>query len=245
MNARLQATEPAAFVLDAEQSLGHIAVQLPGATAVFRRLKLDFCCGGQVSLAQSAATKGLDLAALLDELGALQRPAQVLVPEEPAALIAHIFSRYHQVHRGQLPELLRMARRVEAVHRDHPQVPAGLADVLEEMEQDLLTHMQKEENILFPILLAGGNPFVNQPIAMMRAEHVEHGATLERLSALTDNATPPEGACNTWRALYAGLAQLQDDLMNHIHLENNVLFAQFDAPQPAPSHSPCCGSCGG
>jgi regulator of cell morphogenesis and NO signaling len=124
-------------------------------------------------------------------------------------------------------------------------VPAGLADLLEDMEQDLLVHMQKEENILFPLLLAGGNPFDGQPIAMMRAEHVQHGATLERLSERTHNATPPEGACNTWRALYAGVAQLQEDLMNHIHLENNVLFARFDAPQAPAKHSPCCGSCGG
>jgi regulator of cell morphogenesis and NO signaling len=112
------------------------------------------------------------------------------------------------------------------------------------MQQDLLAHMQKEEAILFPMLLAGGNPFVSQPIAMMRAEHIHHGATLERLSELTHNATPPGGACNTWRALYAGIAQLQEDLVNHIDLENNVLFAQFDTA-PAPSHSPCCGSCGG
>lgn len=243
MNARLQTTEPAAFALGAEQSLGQIAVQLPGATAVFRRLKLDFCCGGQVSLALAADAKGLDVQALLAELVALQRPAEPQPAEEPAALIAHILARYHQVHRVQLPELLRMARRVEAVHREHPLVPAGLADVLEAMEHELLAHMQKEENILFPMLLASGNPMVIQPIHMMRAEHIHHGAMLDCLSALTHNATPPEGACNTWRALYAGIAQLQEDLVQHIHLENNVLFAQFEAP--APRHLPCCGSCGG
>ena len=243
MNARLPSTQSVPFDLHAEQTLGQIAVELPGATAVFRRLKLDFCCGGQLSLALAAQAKGLDVAALLTELVALQRTEVPLQHSTPAALIEHIVSRFHQVHRAQLPELLRMARRVEAVHRDHPQVPAGLADLLESMEQDLLAHMHKEESILFPMLLAGGNPFVNQPIGVMRAEHVQHGATLERLSELTDNATPPAGACNTWRALYAGMAQLQDDLVSHIHLENNLLFAQFDAP--APRHSPCCGSCGG
>ena len=73
-------------------------------------------------------------------------------------LIDHILERYHAVHREQLPELIRMARRVEAVHRDHPLVPSGLAALLEEAEQDLLSHMMKEENILFPLLKAGGNP---------------------------------------------------------------------------------------
>lgn len=245
MNARLQTTQPDALVLDAQQTLGHIAVELPGATAVFRRLKLDFCCGGQVSLALAAQAKGLDLEALLSELGALQRAEQPPLNSDPVALIDHILERYHAVHRAQLPELIRMARRVEAVHREHPQVPTGLADLLEAVEQDLLSHMQKEEAILFPMLKAGGNPFVGQPINMMRAEHIHHGAMLERLAELSHNATPPQGACNTWRALYAGIAQLHDDLISHIHTENNILFPLFEAKEAAPTHAPCCGACGG
>jgi regulator of cell morphogenesis and NO signaling len=246
MNARLQTTESEALVLDAQQSLGHVAVGLPGATAVFRRLKLDFCCGGQVSLEAAALAKGLNMQALLSELGALQRPDRPLLHNDPVALINHILERYHAVHRAQLPELSRMARRVEAVHRAHADVPVGLAALLEAIEQDLLCHMQKEEAILFPMLKAGGTPFVGQPINVMRAEHDQHGAMLERLAELTHNATPPEGACNTWRALYAGIAQLHDDLVNHIHLENNILFALFEAKTPAAaSHTPCCGACGG
>ena len=159
-------------------------------------------------------------------------------------LIDHILERYHAVHREQLPELIRMARRVEAVHRDHPLVPSGLAALLEEAEQDLLSHMMKEENLLFPLLKAGGNPFVSQPIAVMRSEHIQHGVMLEQLMQLCNNASPPQGACNTWRALYAGIAQLHDDLINHIHLENNILFSHFEATAPAAVKSACCGSCG-
>lgn len=240
MNARLETTEPAAPALSAEQALSQIAVQLPGATAVFRRLKLDFCCGGQVSLQQAAADKGLDAGAILAELSALQRPSGLPAETAPGALIDHIIARYHEVHRAQLPELVRMARRVEAVHREHPLVPAGLAELLEGMHEELLSHMQKEETILFPMLKAGGNPFVGQPITVMRAEHVEHGATLEKLAALTNEAKPPADACNTWRALYAGISQLNDDLINHIHLENNVLFPQFEAKPAAQG----CGSSG-
>ena len=239
MNARLPI---GAFLLSADQSLGHIAVQLPGATAVFRRAKLDFCCGGQVSLRQAAAEKGLDLQALLAELGALQRTGPTELPAGTAGLIEHILSRYHAVHRAQLPELIRMARRVEAVHRENPDVPAGLAELLEGAEQALLEHMAKEEQVLFPALLEG-NPAVRPAIAVMRFEHVEHGAMLERLAELTHGATPPPGACNTWRALYGGIAQLSEDLQQHIHIENNILIAQLDAPVSA--HSPCCGSCGG
>ena len=238
MNARLQTTAPA--TLNPELAIGQIAVQLPGATAVFRRLKLDFCCGGQISLRQAANDKGLNLPALLQELGTLQRSDTLPEVQETGGLIDHILARYHEVHRAQLPELIRMARRVEAVHREHPQVPRGLADFLDGMEQELLSHMLKEEQVLFPMLKAGGNAFVVQPIAMMRDEHTDHGEALERLAALTNDITPPEGACNTWRALYAGIAQLREDLIQHIHLENNVLFPQFETPQPAQG----CGCSG-
>ena len=162
-------------------------------------------------------------------------PQGLLAADSPSALIDHIVGRYHEVHRAQLPELVRMAHRVESVHRDQPDVPAGLGAFLETMQHELLQHMHKEEAILFPMLKAGGNPFVVHPIGMMRAEHTDHGAALDQLNALTHNATPPAGACNTWRALYAGVAQLRDDLMEHIHLENNVLFPQFEAATtPAP-----------
>jgi regulator of cell morphogenesis and NO signaling len=240
MHAQIESIEPALAVSRAEQALGRIAVQLPGATAVFRRLKLDFCCGGQVSLRQAAHDKKLDLAALLEELSGLERGSELPEATAPAALIDHILARYHAVHRAQLPELIRMANRVEAVHRDNPDVPAGLAQLLEGIEREMLEHMEKEERILFPMLKAGGNPFAVHPIGVMRGEHLSHGAQLDRLNALTNDARPPEGACNTWRALYSGIAQLNDDLINHIHLENNVLFPQFEPEQL--KHNACACS---
>lgn len=214
--------------MNTTQSLGQLAVQIPGATAVFRRFKLDFCCGGQQSLAEACAQKGLDADTILSEIEGLV-PVQV-EPDtrSPSQLIDHVLSRYHEVHRQQLPELIRMARRVEAVHRDHPNVPQGLAGHLETMEQELLAHMAKEEQILFPLLKQGGHPMVVHPIGMMRHEHVSHGAQIERLAELTHQHQPPAGACNTWQALYAGTARLTEDLIAHIHLENNLLFPVFE-----------------
>lgn len=230
-----------ASTIDPSQAIGQIAVQLPGATAVFRRLKLDFCCGGHVSLDQAASDKGLDLQAVVHELSALQRPSELPDLGTPTELVEHIIARYHEVHRAQLPELIRMARRVEAVHRDNPNTPHGLADALETMEQELLMHMHKEEAVLFPMLRAGGNSFVSQPIAMMRHEHNDHGQALEHIAQLTHDITPPPGACNTWRALYAGLGQLREDLISHIHLENNLLFPQFEQAQPQGCGGGRCG----
>ncbi|WP_440111259.1 iron-sulfur cluster repair protein YtfE [Acidovorax sp. BL-A-41-H1] len=246
MNARIDSLHSTPAALTADQQIGQLAVQIPGATAVFRRLKLDFCCGGQVSLAKAAADKGLDATAVLAELQSLQRSDAVPDAATPTELIDHILVRYHEVHRQQLPELIRMARRVEAVHRDNPDVPVGLADHLETMQEELLSHMLKEEQVLFPMLKSGGKPFVGQPIGMMRTEHVDHGEALDKLNALTHDATPPQGACNTWRALYAGIAQLGDDLINHIHLENNVLFPLFEqSPVPAQGCGPSGCACSG
>ncbi len=225
-------------------AIGEIAARLPGATAVFRRHKLDFCCGGHVSLQEATDKKGIDVQALLAQLReAVPEAGEAAVPTEAGALIDHILARYHEVHRQQLPELERMARRVESVHRDHPQVPAGLADLLESMQAELVSHMEKEEQVLFPLLRSGGHPMVRHPISMMRHEHVDHGHTLDKLDELTQGITLPPGACNTWRALYTGLAALKTDLMQHIHLENNVLFPAFE--QEAASGCGCGGgTCG-
>ena len=198
-----------------------------------------FCCGGQISLRQAVQDKNLDFPAVARELDALQRNDVLPQTPTPSALIDHILTRYHEVHREQLPELIRMARRVEAVHRDNPNVPAGLADLLERAEAELLRHMQKEEQILFPALKAGESAMAAYPILVMRDEHTSHGELLEQLMAMTNDATPPPGACNTWRALYAGIGQFGDDLINHIHLENNVLFPMFEAQAKAAS------GCGG
>lgn len=212
----------------ADRTLADIAATLPGATGVFRRHKLDFCCGGRVMLSQAAADRGLPLPELeteLDAVAALGLPAAQ--PERTDDLIALIETRYHAVHRRELPELVRLARRVEAVHKHHETAPTGIAALLEQMAGELEDHMQKEEQILFPLMRRGGHPMIGQPIAVMLAEHDGHGAHLRRLESLTNDFTPPDDACPTWRALYVGAKKLADDLVEHIHTENNVLFPRF------------------
>jgi regulator of cell morphogenesis and NO signaling len=120
----------------------------------------------------------------------------------------------------QLPELIRMAQRVETVHKNNANVPAGLASLLESINEDLLDNTA-------------------------RSEHIKHGEALDRINALTNDATPPQGACNTWRALYLGIAQFNNDLTNHIHPENNGQFPAYEsAPEPA-KQSGCGGGGGG
>lgn len=208
-------------------TVGEIAAMLPGATAVFRKLKLDFCCGGDVALEAAARQRGLDIAAVEAELVALGN-GQTSAPEETAELIGHILERYHEAHRRELPELVKLARKVEAVHADHSAAPHGLADTLQGMIGELEVHMKKEELILFPAMLRNAVGRLSEPIGQMRHDHDDHGAYLRRLEEITGDFTLPPGACRSWQALYAGTAKLADDLMEHIHLENNVLFPRFE-----------------
>ncbi len=149
---------------------------------------------------------------------------------DPSALIEYILERFHEVHRQQVPDLIRLAAQVELVHANHPAAPRGLAALLKSMHAELLQHMDKEESILFPMLARGGSPFVVHPIGVMRAEHEEHADNLVRLMALTHNAEPPEGACSTWRQLCSGVRQFAEDLEQHIRIENDVLFPRFEVP---------------
>jgi regulator of cell morphogenesis and NO signaling len=144
------------------------------------------------------------------------------------ALIAHILERFHATHRRELPELYRLAAKVEAVHADHPECPAGLAAFLAETADELEDHMCKEEGVLFPTLLAGGGGCAPFALRRMRMEHEEHGRRLDELARLTRAFTAPDSACGSWRALYAGCAKLDADLRAHIALENDVLFARFE-----------------
>lgn len=212
-----------------DQTVGRIAATLPGATAVFRGARIDFCCGGDLVLGEAARARGLDLAALEASLHALAaQSAATAAPEPTDALVAYIRRRYHDTHRRELPELVRLARKVEAVHRDHPDVPAGLADEIEGLRLELEEHMNKEEQVLFPAFVSGGGQLIDPAIEQMRREHRHHGTRLERLEELAHEFEPPADACRSWCALYTGAEKLVDDLREHIHLENNVLFPRFE-----------------
>jgi len=210
-----------------DSTLGTLACNIPGATRVFHEFHLDFCCGGQKSLRQAALERGIDADLVEQRLLALD-PQESLEADwrraDPEHLIEHILQRYHDVHREQLPELIRLSARVEQVHGSRPECPNGLTEQLIAMQQELESHMQKEEQILFPMIIRGGGVMVGGPISVMRYEHDQHGEALERVIELTNDMQPPAGACNTWRALYRGLDELRIDLMQHIHLENNLLF---------------------
>lgn len=208
-------------------TLAELATTLPAASRVFHRHRLDFCCNGGRRLADACAARGLDPAAILAEVedGTRDASGAVRWDEQPIAdLIAHIVSRYHESLRVELPRLFAMARKVERVHGDKRACPRGLEALLAGMSCELIEHLTKEEHVLFPMILGGAGALASAPIRVMLREHEEAGECLARIRALTRDFTPPDEACATWRALYLGLAELEVELMDHIHLENNVLF---------------------
>jgi regulator of cell morphogenesis and NO signaling len=143
----------------ADRRLADIAATLPGATGVSRSHKLDFCCGGRVSLTEAANAKGLsfsDLEAEPDDVVALALPASR--PDSTGDLITVIETRYHATHRREFPELIKLALRVEAVRKARPSAPHGLAALLQQMSDELGDYMNKVEQVLFSLMRAGGQP---------------------------------------------------------------------------------------
>ncbi|MGR3806855.1 iron-sulfur cluster repair protein YtfE [Pasteurella testudinis] len=212
-----------------DKKLGELAVAIPGATKLFREYDLDFCCGGANTLGFAAKLKNLNLAEIEKRLADLAENQEASAEQDwtqaaYADTIEHIIARYHQRHREQLPELILLAEKVENVHGDRADCPMGASAVLKAIHADLNQHMQKEEQILFPMINAGQYAMARMPIQVMEHEHDDAGQQVEVLKSLTNNVTPPADACNSWRALYSGINEFIDDLMHHIHLENNILF---------------------
>ncbi|RMG96707.1 MAG: iron-sulfur cluster repair di-iron protein [Deltaproteobacteria bacterium] len=214
---------------DANTSLAHWATIRPAAVRVFLRHGLDFCCGGKAPLADACRAAGIDVERILAEIetesgrGSGDDERWDLRPVD--ALVDHIVTRYHETLRADLPALVEAARKVERVHGDKASCPKGLADLLEAFRDETFAHLAKEEQVLFPALRQGlRGPRLGMPITVMRHEHDEHGRRLHELREKTGGYEPPPEACATWRALYEGLARLDAELMEHIHLENNVLF---------------------
>lgn len=210
-----------------QTSLAELATQLPAASRVFHHHHLDFCCGGRASLAAACATKKIDAAAVLAEIesaSATTPPGPEVMRMTVPALIDHILERYHQPLPAELARLRAMAEKVERVHADKPDVPHGLAAHVAAVESELLDHLAKEEQVLFPMLRASVGVAPRGPIAVMLREHDDHAENLRKTRRLAHDLVPPPAACNTWRALYLGLDALERELMEHIHLENNVLF---------------------
>lgn len=206
--------------------VGQLAATNPGAGRVFMRHHIDFCCGGRRTVADVCTTAGLDPEALLQEIAA-EEPTRddVRWDLEPiGALIDHILEAYHRPLDEELPRIGGLMAKVLMRHGDeHPEL-AELKTNVDAVILDLTEHMMKEERVLFPWITGGNGATAGGPIQVMHAEHDAVARYLDRIRSQTGDYVPPEGACNSWRALWVALEGLEVSLKEHIHLENNVLF---------------------
>ena len=209
---------------------------------VFKKYGIDFCCGGKKSIEQVCNEKNINAEILTREL------EQVLKQGKTASfnfaewnltfLSDYIVNIHHAYVKNNLRLIGQFALKVSKVHGDHNPENIEINELWKKIEDELTTHMQKEEMILFPYIRSlekfhnsDLNTFptahfntVKSPIQMMENEHEVVGAWMHEIQHLSNNFTPPSHACNTYKVLYAKLGEFQDDLHQHIHLENNILF---------------------
>lgn len=231
--------------IDPEITVGRLVAERPSRSRVFEAFGIDYCCGGKKPLATACQDKGLDLdevSAALEREAATPNGTAGLDPATmPLAQLAdHIVETHHAYLREELPRLMRMLRRVAKVHGDADPRLRQMEKVFATFEEELYLHMRKEEELLFPairVLESGPGewpfpfPSVAHPIRMMEFEHDQAGDALSELRTLSDGFEPPDWACNTYRAVLAGLLELEDDMHQHVHKENNVLFPRAIAAE--------------
>jgi len=227
----------------ATKTIREIALETPATTRVFEKFKIDYCCGGNRSIADACAAAGIDASRLTESIdkaiAAQKLRAEPAPPEQlkPTDLVGYIVATHHVFTSQEIERLTPLMAKVVMRHGDrHPEL-FELQNIFTALSDSLLPHMRKEENVLFPYIeeleRASRNNLhpltphfgtVENPIRMMMAEHDADGERLRKMREITSDYTLPDGACPSFTALYAGLEDLERDLHRHIHLENNVLF---------------------
>lgn len=222
-----------------ENTVAEIVSQNIKTADVFKKNGIDFCCGGGISLEKVCSKLDINFTTLKQELEQVNNSSQKVVDYnnwELSFLIDHIINIHHVYVSDAIKIIYQYANKVAKVHGHHYKEVVEINDLFLEVANELTFHMQKEEKVLFPYikkLVAAENEnssleiphfgSVKNPISMMEEEHENAGDIFKKIAKLSNNYTPPEEACNTFKALYAKLQEFEEDLHQHIHLENNIL----------------------
>lgn len=220
-------------------TLAQIVTSNYRSAAVLEKYDLDFCCRGKRTLEEACAEKQILPDVLIRELESVQQTATPAVNPAslgPSALVDHIVSNHHAYVRREGPQLMAYLEKVASKHgQRHPEL-YRIFDIFQAVKAELDQHMVKEEQVLFPRIQMMDranseewgsfekHAFIHSAIQVMEHEHENAGAGLAEIRQLTDNYTPPAGACTTFQLTYASLKAFEMDLHQHVHLENYVLF---------------------
>ena len=223
------------------QTVREIALEQPSSIRVFEEYGIDYCCGGRKPLAEACAAGNLEVDAVIAALElAAKAPTPIATDWSQASLeslTGHIVATHHAYVKRELPRLALLAQKVVDRHGATTAELPVIQTTLAKLDEELSQHLAKEEAILFPYVVllerasANGSAkphgcfgTVANPIAMMTQEHDAAGALLAEIRRLSHSFTTPAGACPTYHAFYDGLKDFEQDLHQHIHLENNILF---------------------
>jgi regulator of cell morphogenesis and NO signaling len=238
--------------IDIQRTVAEITLERPQAAAVFEKLGIDYCCGGGKPLAAACEVAGVNVAQVTDLL------EQAAVADKPgtddgnwteqslASLVRHIVEMHHTYCREEGSRLQPLLDKVVSKHREHHPELTQVQDLFTSLRNELGMHMLKEEQVLFPFIVAledsasrksisSRAPFgtVQNPVRMMVQEHDNAGQFLKQIRSVTRNFVVPEDACASFKTLYQGLEAFEADLHQHIHLENNLLFPRAIALEEA------------
>lgn len=223
-------------MLDRKQTVAATVLNHSECAPVFQQHRIDFCCGGDISIEEAAAAKGVALDALMAQLTRAIDERRGDAGEDPRALttaqlVERIVATHHSYLRKALPFVQMLSAKVARVHGDHNQKLRELDVALVALAGALGPHLDEEERQLFPALTASeqDRQRVAGLLSSMRQDHLAVAELLERIRAASDDFTLPPWACNSYRALFSELAQLESDVFAHVHLENHVLRPRFAA----------------
>ncbi|HEY6559571.1 MAG TPA: iron-sulfur cluster repair di-iron protein [Polyangiaceae bacterium] len=227
-------------MLDRHQSVANLVLDHSECAEVLARHHIDFCCRGGLSIEAAAAAKRVDPDALLGELSRVieqrlgDRTSDLRKLSTPG-LIDHIVSIHHEYTRTALPFIGTLADRVSRVHGEHNPKLRVLASAVDELSTTLISHLEQEEQALFPALLAasGDSALIAEQLAAMVEEHSAIGYFLEWIREVSDDFRVPGWACQSYRTLFAELEHLEHDVHTHVHIENHVLAPRFGIEVPA------------
>lgn len=222
--------------LTVETNVSEIVKEIPQTGDLFRKLRIDFCCGGKIPLKTAAINQQLDPEEVLDKVISIQSKQaeyQQALPTslDEKALIQHIQTKHHAYLREELPSLTPYITKVSKVHGENHPYLNRVKEIFSILKSELIDHTDDEDNVVFPLIIQ----FMDNPtekhaeqlkphVLELEEEHENAGNLLKELRVITDNFTPPESACGTFRLVYQRLEQLEKDTFEHIHLENNILF---------------------
>ncbi len=220
-------------------TVAELALENPASTRVLEQYGIDYCCGGGRKLEDACRDAGLDFNTLISSIeeGRGRESGVDWGKAQLSALTMHIVETHHVFTRSELSRLTALVAKVCDRHgANHPEL-LELRAKFEALKSDLIPHMLKEEQVLFPYIhqleqaIDNGTeppfPFfgtVRNPVRMMMQEHDVAGDILREIRALTSDFTPPQDACISYTTLYGALRDFEADLHQHIHLENNILF---------------------